>query len=340
MGIVGQRTATKSVAAVMAAFIERKTWTQADLARHVGLERPAALRKVLEELQESGIPLVSEKGHPHVYWRMPKDWYPGGVLFKAEHVPTLLRQLSHLPGGKVRDRLLRIVIDQLPARGKLLTAAPVVSRRRTEQEEEHMPVVEESAARKLPLFMKYFTASRGGRQSDRHVSVHVVDIGPPARFIATCHKNGDLRWFRVEGIARARVDETQKFRECDPTELDAFRAASLDGFKGAGPAVACSFFVREPECVWIANNLLEGMHAESLHGGIRVSLETSAIIPLARFVVRFGDAIQPETPALAQAIAELARGALEQAEATLHRAENLSASDDLDDAPARPRSDV
>jgi CRISPR-associated protein Csb2 len=34
---MGQRTATQSVAAVMIAFLERKTWSQAELARATGL---------------------------------------------------------------------------------------------------------------------------------------------------------------------------------------------------------------------------------------------------------------------------------------------------------------
>jgi hypothetical protein len=119
-----------------------------------------------------------------------------------------------------------------------------------------------------------------------------------------------------------------------------FRKASLDGFKGHGPAVECSFFVREPESAWVANNLLEGMQVESLHGGIRVCVETSALVPLARFVVRLGEAARPETRALAEAIVELARGALDQAGAVLREDKNGRPSADLADAPARPSSDV
>jgi hypothetical protein len=117
-------------------------------------------------------------------------------------------------------------------------------------------------------------------------------------------------------------------------------SASLDGYKGAGPAVACCFFVREPESSWVANNVLDGMHVETLHGGIRVTAETSALLPLARFVVKLGGAARPETPALAEAVAELARGALEQAEAVLRERESTQSSEDLSGAPARPRSDV
>jgi predicted DNA-binding transcriptional regulator YafY len=324
---------------VMVAFLERRSWTQAELARATGL-RPEALRNVLRELRDGGMPLESEKAHPHMYWRVRKDWYPGGVLFKAEDVPELVRRLFHLPRSKGRDRLLAIVTDQMPARGKLTAAAPVVSRSPTESEEQYLPIVEDAAAKRLPLSMKYLTASRSGRPSDRHASVHLIEVGPPSRFIATCHRNNDLRWFRVDGIVRARVDEVQKFRDCDPADIAAFRKASLDGFKGPGPVVECSFFVREPESAWVANNLLEGMQVESLHGGIRVCVETSALVPLARFVVRLGEAARPETRALAEAIVELARGALDQAEAVLREDGNARPSADLADAPVRPSSDV
>jgi predicted DNA-binding transcriptional regulator YafY len=322
----------------MAAFITRKTWTQADLARAVEL-RPEALRKVLRELRESGVPLESEKDHPQVYWRMSRDWYPGGILFKSELVADLLRELTHLRASKTRDRLLATLMDQLPARGKLVARAPVVSRPASENEEQYVPTIEDAAAKKIPLHMRYLTASRGGKISERHVSVHLVDIGPPARFIATCHSNQDLRWFRIDSIVRARIDDGAKFRECAPSEVTAFRAASLDGYKGSGAPVACSFFVREPDSSWVSSNLIEGMHVETLHGGIRVMVETSGLLRLARFVVSLGGAAQPETPALAQAVVELARGALEHAEAALRKTESRTFSEDVQRAPARPRSD-
>jgi hypothetical protein len=81
----------------MAALIERKTWSQADLSRAVGLERPEALRNVLRELVEIGVPLESEKAHPHVYWRVRRDWVPGGVLFKTEHVASPHQEMTTCP---------------------------------------------------------------------------------------------------------------------------------------------------------------------------------------------------------------------------------------------------
>jgi predicted DNA-binding transcriptional regulator YafY len=335
---MGQRSGTETVAAVMATLLARRSWAQADLARECGV-RTETLRKVLGELKVAGLPLECEKDHPHVYWSLPKTWYPGGVLFKQDLVPELLRQLRRLPRGKSRERLLAVVVEQLPARDKSAAAAPVLSRAGSEHEERQIPIVEDAAARRVPLFMRYHTASRG-HVSERCVSVHLVEIGPPARFIATCHRSGELRWFRVESIVHARLDEREPFRECLPGALATFRAASLDGYKDAQPSVRCSFFVREPESSWVANNLLEGMHIERLHDGIRVNVDTSAVLRLARFVVGLGSAAQSETAPLTKAVEELAQGALQQAQAAARAAEDRGSFDVSRGGPAHSRSGV
>jgi predicted DNA-binding transcriptional regulator YafY len=335
---MGQRSRTETVAAVMAAFFAHRSWSQADLAREVGV-RTEALRKLLQELQANGVHLESEKDHPHVYWSVPKTWFPGGVLFRQDDVAELLRQLRRLPRSKARDHLLAVIADQLPPRERPPASIGVVSRPTSEQEEQYVPIVEDSAAKRTALAMRYFTATRG-TTSDRYVSVHVVDAGPPARFIATCHRNGDLRWFRVEGIIRARLDDQEPYRECAPSTLAAFREASLDGYKGAGLPIMCSFIVRDPESRWVANNLLEGMSVENLHDGIRVNIETSGVVRLARFVVGLGGAARPENPALIEAVAELARGALDQVRAKAPETETRAIPVEPARGPAQPRSDA
>ena len=74
-----------------------------------------------------------------------------------------------------------------------------------------------------------------------------------------------------------------------------------------------SFTVRAPESKWVARNLLEGMHAEPHAGGIRVTLATSGLDRLARYVVALGAAARAETRELARAVGTIARGALEAA---------------------------
>jgi predicted DNA-binding transcriptional regulator YafY len=301
--------------------------------------RTEALRKLLEELHAAGIPVESEKDHPHVYWSVSRNWYPGGILFQQEHVPDLVRQLRRLPQSKAREKLLGIVAEQVPARVRHAPQPTVVSRRTSEHDEQFTPIVEDAAARKVALFMRYATTSHG-RITDRHASVHLVDVGPPARFIATCHRNGDLRWFRVDGIVTARPDEREPFRDHPATFIAAFRDASLDGYKGDAVSTSCSFFVRAPESNWVANNLLEGMRVESRHDGIRVSIETSAVARLARFVVALGEAARPENESLAKAVRDLARGALAQAESVLTETDGDAISEELTAATAQLLSGV
>jgi hypothetical protein len=252
-----------------------------------------------------------DEDHPHVYWSVGKDWYPGSVLFKREEVPELLRQLRRVPQGVGRKRLLTIVLARLP--GVEANAPSVVTREPSPQEEQYLSVVEDSSAR-VALWMKYYTASRGD-VGERRASVHRVHAGPPARFIATCHRSGKLKTFRVDGILWARLDPNEPFRQAPEAELDAYDKGSLDGFNEGGTPRSFSFMLRNPEARWIKNNLLPGMRAETAAGGERITVETTALGRLARFVVSLGAAATPETSTLAGAVTDLARGALAAAEA-------------------------
>ncbi len=304
---MGQRSQTETLAGIYQAFLQRRTWKQKDLAKalEIGVE---ALRKILLELRENGMPLDREEDHPHVYWSVPKDWYPSSVLFRREEVPDLLRQLRRVPHGQGRARLLELVLSRLPA-GTPTSAGAVVARETSAHEEEYLGVVEDAANRRVVLYMRYFTASRGAA-GDRHVSVHRVLVGPPARFVATCHRSAAVKTFRVDGIMSARLDENEPYRATDDAIVDDFCKASLDGFHNGGAPKPFSFFVRNPEARWVKNNLLDGMAGEDLPDGLRVVTHTTALGRLARFVVGLGAAAVPETPALADEVTMLARGAL------------------------------
>jgi predicted DNA-binding transcriptional regulator YafY len=311
---MGQRSSTETVVAIVQAFLQRRTWSQADLARHVGVAVPA-LRKRLVELATSGFPLDRDEDHPHVFWSVPKDWFPGGVVFSGEEVPDLLRQLAHLPRGAARDRLLAKVIEAAPRRPSLASpTAPVVTKVASPSEESWLPLAEDAALRRSALRVRYFTASRGAIEW-RHLSVQRVVVGPPARLVATCHRSGTLKWFRVDNVLGATMDPHEPFRPADEPEVDAFLATSVDGFHAGGEPVRHAFFVRDPEARWVQSSLLDPMRAETVPGGIQVTVETTAALVVARFVVSLGAAARPETPELRALVGELARGALEAASA-------------------------
>jgi predicted DNA-binding transcriptional regulator YafY len=306
-GAVGQKTATATIAAIVQAFLERRTWTQADLSRRLVIGVPAVRRR-LGELLDGGMPLTQEKDHPHVYWSVPKSWFPGGVLYAAEDVRALFRQLGRLPRGKERDRLLGTALSCVP--GVLPPSRAIVARQETGAEERFLSVVEDAAQRGLALRFRYFTASRG-KDSLRWASVHRLLVGPPARFLATCHKSDELKWFRLDNVFDAAVDVNEPFRPAEAAGVDALLAGSLDGFydKSTTPRPH-AFFVRDPEARWVVKSLLDGMRASDVPGGVRVEANTTAVVRLARYVVGLGEAGRAETAELRAAVLALAEGVL------------------------------
>jgi predicted DNA-binding transcriptional regulator YafY len=309
---VGQRSSTVTVVQLVQAFLEQRTWTQKALADRLEMTTPA-VREKLREL-EGIFNLEREEDHPHVYWSVPKEWFPGGILFTREQMPELLRLLMRLPKGKARDGLLDTVLRNLPKGEKHATAddlpAAVVPPTASKQEEQYLAVVEDAGAKKIALGFHYFTASRG-QMSTRHASVHRVILGRPARFVATCHRDDKLKWFRVENIVSAHLDAQEAFRPPEPKSVEQFLRASLDGFNAGGAAAELAFVVRDPESRWVQTNLLPTMKVEALSNNrIRVTVETNAILQVARYVVGLGAAATAETPALADAVEVLARGAL------------------------------
>ena len=311
---VGQRSTTETLAGIYQAFLAKRTWRQPELAKELGIG-VEALRRVLFELMEKGMPLErDEEDRSRVFWSVPSDWFPESVMFKREEVPDLLRQLRRVPQGPGRKRLLDLVLARLP-RAQISDGAVVPPAPRPE-EEQFLDLVEQSASERVSLSMRYHTVGRGD-VGDRHASVHRILIGPPARLVATCHRSNTLKTFRVDSIVSARLDRDEPFRSVDDAAVDAYLKASLDGFHGDGAAQLVTFLVRNPDARWVKNNLLPGMKAETTSDGIRIPVHTAALRRVAQFVVSLGASATPESPTLAREVAELARGALDAAQAVL-----------------------
>lgn len=307
---MGQRSSTATVFAIVHAFIENRTWSQAELARHLEMSVPA-LRKRLLELEGSGVPLERQEDHPNVWWSVPKTWFPGAVVLKDQDVVDQLRILARTPKSPARDRLIASISRQLPTRADTATrlADAIVPPDAPPVDERYLAVLEDSAAHRQTVRMRYLSAVRGFEKA-RHVSVHRVVSGPPVRFIATCHRTGTLKWFRADNVIEARLDHDEPFRATTAAAVTKFQSESINGFHQAGPAESLAFFVRDPESRWVAKNLLPGMQVEDVDSGIRVVIATTAIMRVASYVVGLGAAARAETPALIACVTTLAKGAL------------------------------
>lgn len=299
---MGNRSTGKTLATIFVALLERRTWSQADLARRCGVGVPA-IRTRLAELVDAGVPLECESDPPHVYWSVPRSWFPNGRVVESKDLALVARLLRRLQPTKEVVRALRAMAGQ---------ERQPADREHTERYPEVLGALEDAARDRRVATIDYYTTSRGDRSS-RDVSIHRVLHGDRVRILATCHRSGTLKFFRVDEISRASVIESSRAREVTVDEVNAFLATSVDGYRAPREAILCSFAVRFPEGRWVQRNLPRGaFEAEHLPDCIRFTIRTAGLEPLARFVVGLGAAAKSETPELQVAVHELALGALQQ----------------------------
>lgn len=307
---MGRLSGTETALALVVAFIEKDSWTQADLARRLGIG-VAAMRKRLNELIDAGVPVQREEDPPHVHWTVPKKWIPSGVRLDPADVAELLRLLNRLPNSALRNRLAaRVLQGTAHTRPRTTDAPPAVLVPALDPHEERwLSVVEDTTRGCEVLSLNYLSTSGGGMQR-RQVSPHRVVVGPPARFLVTCHRDGELKWFRVDRILHAEGAGKAGYRARPDGELDEAVRFSVNGFRSGGALTRVAFRVRDPEARWVQGNLPQPLTSDPITGGIRVQGETAAIIQVARFVVGLGGAAVPETPELRAVVRDLAEAAL------------------------------
>ncbi len=308
---MGRRSGAETPAGVLLAFFRSRQWRQAPLARELGVSVETLLRS-LHALHDQGMPLTRDDSDPpHVWWRVPRDWAPSGVLFAREQTPALLRVLARSPRMRERDALLAHAARSVRAgEGQVTQVEPLSF---TDIEQTWLAMVEDAADREIALGIRYYSTG-GGKADWRYVSVQRVLVGPPSRFVAVCHRSRTLKTFRVENISHGKLDPATAYRRHDQSKVLAHIRESVDGYRGDGDAVECVFVVREPEARWVRLNLLSGMSIdpnEDVPDGVRVRCSTPGVLRVARFVVGLGGAARVETPELAACATEIARGALE-----------------------------
>lgn len=307
---MGRRSNTETVTAILLAFLEERTWKQKSLAEHCGVT-VKTLKKHLTNLSAAAFPLHQDFDPPHVYWSVPKDWFPGAVAFRDELLSALVRVLRISPHSETRSRLLSHVASG--ATGLRLAAAPeaVMTGVLSREQEANLWELEECMVRKVVAHMRYYSMSRGDL-SWRQASIHRVVIGDAIRIVATCHRDGKLKWFRLDNVWWVRADGSESFRTRGPEEVASFVAESIDGFHGGDAALDCEFRVRFPEARWVKAQLAQPVSVVEGTDEYAFTVRTAGLLALARFVVGLGAAARSDTPELRQLVEELALGALYQ----------------------------
>ena len=175
--------------------------------------------------------------------------------------------------------------------------------------EEHRRLVEDAIKRGSALWMRYASQELGLTRA-RVVSAQCLVEWPHLHFLAHCHRRGELRYFRVSRMQHAKLTADTSYVKVSIGDIRAYLENSVNGYHDPIEPVAVAFFVRAPELRWVVDTLPLAMQVEAVPGGVRLSGRTAGIATLARYVVGLGAAARAETPELARAVHELARGAV------------------------------
>jgi hypothetical protein len=281
---MGRRSSTVTAIQILAAFLERRRWSQRALAKQSGIT-VKRLRMHLATLRaDHQWPLTQTGTKSDPWWELPVGWAPGGVLVPQELAADLVRLLVQTRRGKARDRLLERL--QVSAHGP--PAEAIVAAAPNTKEEEFLPIVHRAIRDKAPLRIRYRTTG-DGLEKTRDVSIQrlLVDAGR-ARLLAVCHRTGELRFFRVDRIAQARLEPHETFRAASEDDIRRKLDEAFDDMHEGQLPQDLWFFVRNPAARWVADSLPKGMTSEPTAGGIRVSIRTSSPRAVARYVLGLG----------------------------------------------------
>lgn len=299
---MGRKSSTEAVSAVLLAFLESRTWTQKGLADRAGVERKQIVR-ILRDLELAGLRLEREDDPPNVYWSVSKDWFPGAVAFGRDDVPDLARLLQLSPSSATRDRLLGYVAST--ATGLKIEKDGVVRTRSLSNDEERtIASLQRGGETSTAINCRYYTLSRG-ELAWRALSVHRI-FPETGRFVATCHRSTQLKWFRIDGVVDL-ADGADTYRSIDAGQLDRFVAESADGYHSGAPPIRCTFSVRRRDAVWVKAQLPVTFEAREEDAATHFTTTTAGLLPLARFLVGLGASVRVHSPELRQLVLDLAR---------------------------------
>lgn len=303
---MGRRAATETIARLLFAFLREPVWTQRRLERHCGIG-PKALRRRLLELQEAGIQMEREEDPPHVYWSVPKDWFPKHArgLFDCQE---LARLIARLPRSRNREAALAQVL------GPAVDGAMNPNVASANVDDAVLRILEDAVARRVPVRLGYSSASRGGQGGLRVVSIQRIAYGARVRFVGHCHSTHLLKWFRADRVTSPEVAVSTPYLAAPAADVERFIAESLDGFRDPRGPEVCRFELRHPDATWALRALPDGAGTavvQHVDGGVRVELATAGLDVLARFLVGLGEACTVHAPDKLRArVVALARGAL------------------------------
>lgn len=305
---MGARSKTETALRVLAALLEQRTWKQAELARHVGVETQT-VKRCMEELEAAGVPLESQKDHPHVYWSVPKSWLPHGVTLPRELLVDMLRRVarSAMPGE--HDRLLAHLVLATPELREMVTRVQAAHVADGTGFSSTVMAALEDACDSHAVVLMYRKSRRAPLESR---------VCSPARFVdrhqhllVRCHVTGLSRRFRLNRIEQVHPVPDELYRPLTDDEVTQQLAGAVDGFRAPGDLVDVRFRLmgRPAEVGWMVEDLPEDLNVEDLPHGFLIHGQTGALQKLAAKLVTWGEVVRYDDEALRAAAEQVVQAA-------------------------------
>lgn len=303
---MGQRGRTETLAQVIVELMRARTLSQAELAKRLDVSS-RTVRQCILDLLSAGMPIEREEDHPNVFYSVPKDWVPNGLVLAASEARELVRVLARVPSASARRLAL---MERLGVYEPALSASLALEDSLDARELEILEELEDTASEQCATRIEYYSVRRG-LDEVRHISCQRIAYHDrPIRLLAVCHRSGTLKWFRLDRIRAISADEGEPFREADPNEIADVVNNTLFDYHQGGVATEHRFVVHAPEHRWFVTTLGPSARVEPEGESVRVTLRSASPRVIARQLVGLGGAVRVETSALREEVRQLALAAL------------------------------
>lgn len=306
---MSRRRTAEILAAIIQAFLEESTWTQAELARRANTS-PETVRNTLQDLTTDGWPFERQEERPQVYWSLPRGYLPPGIVLPMDRVALALRLLARLPAEPERDGLLGFLSSASPADQKPSLEAwaqPGLSR----SEDRWLSDIEDAIRDRQALTLRYYSVVPGTLES-RTISFQRITRDKHVRMCGHCHREHRLKWFRLDGVVEVEGSANESYVATPSAEVDSFFEHSLLGYHCESDATTSVFHVRYPDARWVQRNLPDALSGELTEAGLQVTATDVSLGQVARYVLSLGGAAKPLSDGLRQEVERLARAALSE----------------------------
>ncbi|MDP3273893.1 MAG: WYL domain-containing protein [Deltaproteobacteria bacterium] len=308
---MGRKSATATVGRVMVQLLEHRVIQQSELAKHAGVTTET-LRRVGDELIESGFKLTRELDGRAMVWSVAEGWFPSGVVFAGEDAKRLLRLLLRLRKSSERDAMIeRLTLASESDREVRAARESLSGPDEAKGVGDWLNKLSRVAAEQRTVRI-YYASSKSGEARWRVCSVQRVAEGRTAYAIVWDHDKNELNNYRPERVQGMDELRATAYVRRPVAELDAHQKTGINGYR-KGPEQELTVVVHGEVWGWVKDNLpVAPERTEPLSWGTRIVIKTRGAESIERWLVGLAEHVTIETESMREAVRARALRSLAQ----------------------------